>query len=134
MPIKRHAGVHLPDNVFRIKKPSGRVYFYYQERRGRPDKGPLIRLPDELHDPLFWQRLEEIKRGKAGPAAGTFDALIDHYRLQARYKKLAANSRELYDVCMDKISAAWGTLAVRDLLPKHVYRLMNAHSDRPSMA
>jgi hypothetical protein len=134
MPIRRQAGVPLPDNVFRVKKPSGRVYFYYQERRGRPDKGPLIRLPDELHDPLFWQRLDEIKCGKSGPAAGTFDALISHYQSQVRYKKLAPSSREVYDVCLDRISAAWGTLPVRDLLPKHCYRLMDALSDRPSMA
>lgn len=134
MPIKRHAGVHLPENVFRIKKPSGRVYFYYQARRGQPNKGPLIRLPDELHDPLFWQRIEEIKSGQSGPAAGTFDALITHYKAQARYKKLTASSREVYDPCLDRISAAWGKLPVRDLLPKHIYALLNAQSDRPSMA
>lgn len=134
MPIKRHAAVALPDNVFRVKKRTGRVYFYYQERRGRPDKGPLIRLPDELHDPLFWQRLDEIKRSASGPAAGTFDALIAHYKAQSRYLKLAASSRDVYDVCLARISAAWGALPVRDLLPKHIYRLMDATSDRPSMA
>src|SRR5829696_2095030 len=117
MHIKRHAGVPLPDNVFRIKKSSGRVYFYYQERRGRPDKGPLIRLPDELHDPLFWQRLDEIKRGHAGPQSGTFDALIVVYKASSRYKKLVKNSKDVYDLALARISGAWGNLPVRDLLP-----------------
>jgi hypothetical protein len=134
MPTRRHASVSLPDNVFRVKKPSGREYFYYQERRGRPDKGPLIALPRDLHDPEFWRRIEEIKRGEAGPAAGTFDALIALYKTQSRYKKLSANSVELYDACLDRISAAWGNLPVRDLLPKHIYKLMEAGAARPSMA
>jgi hypothetical protein len=134
MPVKRHAGVALPDNVFRVKKPSGRQYFYYQERRGRPNKGPLIRLPDDLHDPLFWQRIDEIKRGEAGPAAGTFDALISLYKNQSRYKKLTKNSQDVYDVCLDRISAAWGKLPVRDLLPKHIYAMMEAGAAKPSMA
>lgn len=134
MPIKRHAGVPLPENVFRVKKPSGRVYFYYQERRGRPDKGPLIRLPDELHDPLFWQRLDEIKRGEAGPQAGTFDALIALYTAQSRYQKLSKNSKDVYNVGLARISAAWGKLPVRDLLPKHIYKLLEAGADRPSMS
>jgi integrase len=134
MPIRRHAGVPLPDNVFRVKKRSGKEYFYYQERRGRPDKGPLIRLPNELHDPLFWQRIEEIKRGEVGYAAGTFDALIEHFKSQKRYEKLSPSSKEVYGVCFSRISAAWGNLAVRDLLPKHIYRLQDAQSDRPSMA
>ena len=91
-------------------------------------------MPDDLHDPLFWQRLEEIKRGEAGPRAGTFNALIAHYKSQKRYQKLAQSSKEVYDICLDRISVAWGTLPVRDLLPKHIYAMMDAGSDRPAMA
>ena len=135
MRIRRHVAVSLPDNVFRIKKPSGRVYFYYQERRGRADHGPLIRLPDDARDPLFWQRCNDLKRGVSGPEAGTFDALIAHYKGQAaRYRKLSPNSRDLYDGCLSRISTAWGRLPVRDLLPKHIYAMMDAMSARPSMA
>ena len=134
MRIRQHAGVPLPDNVFRVKKRSGRQYYYYQERRGRPDHGPLIRLPDDPRDPLFWQRCNELKRGASGPEAGTFDALIAHYKGHARYKKRAPSTREVYDVCLSKISAAWGALQVRDLMPKHVYAMMDTMSDRPSMA
>src|SRR4051812_10863421 len=123
MPIKRHAAIALPDHVFRIKKPSGRVYFYYQERRGRPNKGPLIALPRDLHDPEFWRRIEEIKRGEIGQGAGSFDPLMELYKRSSRYAKLSANSQDLYDVCLARISAAWGKLLVRDLLPKHIYRL-----------
>lgn len=134
MPTRKHTSVALPKNVFCIKKASGKRYYYYQERRGRPDHGPLIRLPDDLHDPLFWRKIEEIKRGAAGPAAGTFDALIDHYRNSARYTKLSASSRDVYEVCLARIAAAWGSLQVRDLQPKHVYTLQEKHAARPAMA
>jgi hypothetical protein len=135
MRSRRYAGVALPENVFRVKKPCGKVYFYYQERRGKPDKGPLVRLPDEPRDPLFWQRCNELKRGGGGPEAGTFDALITRYKGQAAsYEKLAPSSRDRYDGCLARISTAWGALQVRDLLPKHIYAMMDTMSTRPAMA
>jgi hypothetical protein len=131
---RRHASVPLPDNVFRVKKPSGRIYYYYQERRGRPDHGPLIRLPDELHDPLFWQKLDEIKRGGVGPSAGTFSALVAAYKSHSPYGKLSPSTQRVYDTCLARIIEAWGALQVRDLLPKHIYALMEANASTPAMA
>src|SRR4051812_10945868 len=136
MPIKRHAGVPLPKNVFRVvKKKSGKQYYYYQERRGQPDKGPLIPLPSDLHDPLFWQKLKEIECGDSGPLPQSFDALIASFKGSQKYKTVhTAATKELYDGCMKHLSAAWGKLLVRDLQPLHIYKLMEARLDRPSMA
>ncbi|MBL8570936.1 MAG: hypothetical protein JNK84_17845 [Phreatobacter sp.] len=133
MPIRRSAGVPLPDHVFRVKRPN-KEYYFYQERRGRPDKGPLVRLPDDPRDPRFWEKVAELKNGAAG-AAGTFKALVAHFKTTHRYTtKLAESSRETYDVALNYIDARWGALPVRDVLPKHVYALQESLSDRPSMA
>ena len=83
---------------------------------------------EELFDKLtvIWVNLE-IERGAETHEA--FDAL-----LARGYTKREKSTRDVYDVCLDRIAAAWGNLPVRDLLPKHIYKLMEVGADRPSMA
>lgn len=137
MPRRRGpAVVPLPNNVFRVKRKHGFNY-YWQARRGCPDHGPLVRLPDDPADPLFWEQARNLNATgskEASPASGTFKALISHYKTDAaKYKRLSESSKETYGYAFDAIETAWGNLPVRDLLPKHIYGLQDKYAERPSM-
>ena len=123
----------LPKHVFRVVKPSGRVYFYYQKNRGREDAGDLVRLPDDPTSPLFWRAVEEIA-APPGPKAGTVSALIAAFKVEPRYLNLSKSTRRVYDLCLGHIETAWGEQAVETIQPKHIYALMARLSATPSMA
>jgi len=127
--------VPLPDNVFRVKRPSGKIHYYFQARRGRPDHGPLVRLP-EPNDPEFWAKAKSLNEGGATQraAAGSFRALIEHYKTETPgYARLSGSSKRTYGIALDAIDVKWGALPVRDLRPKNIYELLDRYADRPSM-
>lgn len=135
---RRAPGVKLPASIQPVRKTRNgklvKIYYYFQERRNRPDAGPRIPIPYELTDPRFWQAYESLKTDGAVAKAGTFGALIDAYKASHRYTKLAKNSRDTYDIALGHIRKRWGDLPVCDVQPKHAYALQEALSDRPSMA
>lgn len=133
---RRSAAVPLPKNAFRVSRGNGRFQYYWQERRGRPDHGPLHRLPDDARDPKFWEAAARLNAGMpadATPAPESVSGLIETYKGTARYKKLSDGSVETYAVAIDKIESAWGKLPAADLLPRHIYALMDDYSERPAM-
>lgn len=123
----------LPKHVFRVVKPSGRIYFYHQPNRGREDAGKLTRLPDDPSSPLFWRAIEDLQ-APAGPKEGTFKALIASFKTEPRYLRLSKSSRRVYDLCLDHVDTAWGDQPVETVQPKHIYALMGRLSATPSMA
>jgi len=125
--------VPLPKHVFRVVKPSGRAYFYFQKNRGREDAGKLVRLPDDPSSALFWRAVEELN-ATPGPRPGSVSSLVASFRLEPRYGRLSKSSRRVYDLCLGHIEAAWGDQPVESIQPKHIYALMSRLSETPSMA
>ena len=118
----------LPKGVFRVKR-----WWYYQHRRGRPDHGPLIKLP-EYGTPEFWAKLAEIESGHAGPRAFTFDALIADYKAHPKFAKLSEGSKATYGPALNYISKRWGPLRVDGLTPQAIQAFLDdAFTDRPAM-
>ncbi len=130
--MRRALPPQLPAGVFRISR-GAREYWYYQRRRGRPDHGPLIRLP-EHGTPEFWSKIAEIQRGHAGPEAGTFDALIAAYQAHRKWESLAEGSRKTYRPALAYIARRWGPLRVDGLSPAAVQAFLDEEfATRPSM-
>lgn len=123
----------LPKHVFRVVKPSGRAYFYYQKNRGRSDAGDLVRLPDDPASPAFWAAVQAQEAGPR-PADGSVKDVVTQFKADRRYLRLARSSQRVYDIALGHIEAAWGDQQVEAIQPKHVYALMNRLSATPSMA
>ena len=118
----------LPRGVFRVKR-----WWYYQHRRGKPDHGPLVKLP-ELGTPEFWAKMAEIENGHAGPRPLTVDALIADYKVHPKYTKLSAGSKSSYGPALNYIAKRWGPLRVDGLTPPAIQAFMDeVFLDRPSM-
>jgi integrase len=117
----------LPKGVFRVKR-----WWYYQHRRGRPDHGPLIALP-EYGTPEFWTKLADIT-GDETVTAFTVDALIREYRAHPKYVKLSAGSKLTYEPALGYVSKRWGPLRVDGLTPPAIQAFMDDEfAARPSM-
>ena len=105
---RRFAAVPLPKHVFKVKGRKGQDYYYFQLNRGKPDHGPLVRLPN-YDTPEFWERAKELgSQAPAGRKEKTVDDLIDKYKAAPEWKELQPNSQRLYQFRLDTIALAWG--------------------------
>ena len=126
--MRRATLATLPKGVFRVKR-----WWYYQHRRGRPDHGPLVKLP-EHGTPEFWAKLAEIETGPSGPRPMTVDALIAEYKAHPKYTKLSAGSKATYGPALNYISKRWGPLRVDGLTPPAIQAFLDdKFVDRASM-
>jgi integrase len=121
----------LPDGVFRIVKPSGKVYLYHQKDRGKATRGPLTRLP-EPGTPEWYQAIAELT-GQSRFKAGTVSSVIDAIKASARWKALKPNTVALYSSAISAIEAAWGNLPAAGIRANHVATLLDRYADRPAM-
>lgn len=121
----------LPKGVFRIRKPSGLEYWYHQSNRGKPEAGPITRLPD-YGRPEFWRAIAGLTEQEV--SIGSMREVVDAYRLGPRFTGLAPNSRRTYEFALSEILAAWGKLHSGDITPAGVAALIDALSDRPGIA
>ena len=128
---RRALVVPLPEGVFRIVKPSGKVYWYHQKDRGKPTRGPITRLPEQ--GTPEWHR--EIARlcGEPETAPGSFADLIADLKASARWKALRPNSRALYEAALGVVETAWGKLPAASVTAFHIGKLLEAFADRPAM-
>lgn len=118
----------LPRWVFKVRR-----YWYYQHRRGRPDHGPLIRLP-EYGTPEFWAKMAEIEGQNTGGRPGTFAALIVEYKAHSDYTSLSAGSRRTYEHSLNAISRIWGGFRVDGLVAADIQLWMDTEfQSRPAM-
>jgi len=117
--MRKGVGVALPKGVYRVRR-----WWYYQERRGKPDHGPNIKLPD-FGTPEFWAKMSEIERGETGPAGGTFDALIAAYKAHAKWLNLSDGTKRTYGFALTRISGRWGPLRVDGLSPPAIQKFMD---------
>lgn len=136
----------LPEHVFRIIKPSGRVYYYHQKGRRRPkgERGALTRIAHDPDQPEFWAaaaRLNGAGIGRAppdalaAPARGSFRALLHAYKASPRWRGHADGTRETYSTYLSLIERAWGDLQADDLTIAGIVTLRDEVAEKaPSAA
>lgn len=126
--MRRSLGADLPKGVFRVKR-----LYYYQHRRGRPDHGPCIRLP-EFGTPEFWAKMAEIQGVSGGNVEGTFSALIAEYKAHSRFLGRSEATQKTYEISLNYIQECWGPLRVDGLTPRAIQEFLDQHfAHRPSM-
>jgi integrase len=131
----RHGLRAPPSGVFRVKKPNGTVYWYYQARRGKPDQGPIIRMPD-FGSPAFDREYDRLTR-PAGPSTKSskhdVSALVETYKAQPSWAAKSRNTIVTYGAALEHILEAWASRRVDGIRISHVILLINKFADRPSM-
>lgn len=142
---RRVADLQLPEDVHCVKSP-GREYFYYQRGRGKKDpaqRGPRTKVhgsPRLAAGPqanlIFWAEYHRIKAASVSYPAGSIGELVRLYREDDAYLKLAARTRTVYDIHLDRIARpeAWGFLKVNDLTSFAVKTGRDALKATPGMA
>lgn len=117
--------ISLPKHVHCVQS-RGREYFYFQEGRGTAAAGERIRLPDNPHTPEFWQAARQAQGLSGSPVADTVNSVMDAFILAwpALPRKLSQGTQLQYLRNLKPIRAAWGSLPINDLRPKHVQALI----------
>jgi integrase len=128
---RRAVVVPLPKGVSPVKGRNGQIYWYHQERRGKPDAGPRTRLP-EFGTPEFWAAIAKLT-GETKPSGNTIRALVDSYKAQPEWGKLRPNTVQVYEAALAHILTAWGDLDPAEITVAGVMALRMRFSDRPSM-
>lgn len=107
----------LPEGVFRIKKPSGKVYFYHQTGRHleKALRGTLTRIPYEPREAEFWSFCASLSGKSAAPKKGTFKAIIELYKASSKWAGFSPKTQDVYDYYLGLIEKAWGNQIADDL-------------------
>jgi len=127
-----------PQGVFRTRKPNGTEYWYYQKDKGKPTRGPLVRLPD-FGSPDFYEALRDIMRSEQAPApdiqAPVYDirALASDYKATPQWSRNRPSTISTYETAMAPIVKYWGDLAPGDITVAQVIDLIDKFGSRPSM-
>ena len=130
--MRRANLVSLPKGVFQIRKKSGLSYWYHQSNRGRPDQGPLVRLP-EYGTPEFWHRIGELSGREPIASKGSIKALIMEYQASDRWTRLRPETQRSYGFALDAINAAWGPLQASQISSAGMIKFMEGFQATPSM-
>src|SRR5262249_42285561 len=136
MPRRRKsAALDLPAGVH-VVWAKGRRYYYFSPHRGTSYAGKRIALGTEPSDPAFWEALKFARGDRPNIKAGTFAALITAFRNQKneKWRGYSANTRQNYNISLDRIEAAWGSLPVGGLTVIGVYRLRDQFATTPVQA
>lgn len=128
---RRALAMPLPSGIFRVIKPSGRVYWYHQRRRGKGDAGPLTRLPD-YGTPAFWAEVARLT-GETAVSGNTFATLITDYQGRLERKKLAVGTLRTYDSALVPIRDIWGDMDPAEVTPAGILAMQDRFADRPAM-
>lgn len=121
----------LPKGVSRVVSKRGDVYWYHQDRRGKPDAGPRTKLPD-YGTPEFWAAIAKLTHQPAGPT-NTVATLIQTYKTQPEWSRHRPNTAAVYEIALGHIRDAWGHLDPAAITVAGVMALRAAFADRPAM-
>ena len=130
--MRRANLVSLPKGVFQIRKKSGLSYWYHQDNRGKPNQGPLVRLP-EYGTREFWHRIGEISGHNPTVEKGSIKALIMEYQASDKWMRLRPETQRSYRFALDSIIDAWGPLHASLISPKGIGKFMENFQTTPSM-
>lgn len=120
-----------PQGVFRVRKPNGTEYWYYQRDKGKPTKGPLVRLPD-YGTSDFYEALRDIV-SVAGKPRYDIRALVTDYKATPQWSTNRPSTIATYDSALGPIVEFWGDREPSEITVAHVIDLMNLFASRPSM-
>ncbi|TCK28546.1 hypothetical protein EV667_2553 [Ancylobacter aquaticus] len=125
-----------PKGVFCTRKPNGTTYWYYQRDKGKPTRGPLVRLPD-FGSPAFNEALQVAKGGKKASrrrsARYNIAAMIADYKSDPQWGTKRPATIATYESAMAPILKYWGEREPGEISVAHVIDLINKFASRPSM-
>lgn len=133
----------MPHNLPHLKRVTakGRTYFYFRtgvyvtNARGAKVEA-LTRLPD-IKDKRFGgsYAAAQAARTKREPIAFlTIAKLIDQFQRSTEFRKLASNTRTLYDVYLRELHELTGDAPADDFQPRDVRAVMDRMGDRTGAA
>lgn len=135
---RRAAVAPLPSGVFRVPKPTGKVYYYHQLGRHLPKalRGDITRIPHDPREPQFWSFCAALNgRQEAPPKPGTVRAVVEQYRASPHWDSHREKTRNVYDGYLDIVIDAWGKEAAADVPRAGVVALRDAKAQTsPSSA
>jgi integrase len=117
-----------------VRKPNGKVYYYYAPGRGTAQASGRVPLPGDIHSPEFWIALRDLRNGEpAHPSGGTWADLIGAYRTSPEWDCLRPVSRYNYGLYLDRLSAM-GDKPVAAMTAADVYQLRDYMAATPTSA
>lgn len=139
---RRKENLGLPEGVHHVRS-GRRSYFYWRPGRGTARAAEPIRIagnpfaavgtPD---NECFWRELNHaVSRSIVFPA-GCLKVLVDLYRADDAFTKLAPRTQEVYSLHLDRLANPdlWGLLPAKQLSPPHVKAYRDSLSATPGMA
>jgi integrase len=133
--------IKLPTHVHQNPNRHGKIRYYYQYRRGKPDAGPRNRLPDNPHSPEFWAALNRhryAEQAGTSPSTGlrkTIERMVADYIASPHFNSLAASTRREYVRYLQMISEGIGNEHPDALEPHDVARIRdNIGIEKPGKA
>lgn len=120
-----------PAGVFSIRKPNGAVYWYYQRDKGKPTRGPLIRLPD-AGTPEFYDALRGIASAGGKPKYD-IKQLVTDYKAEPQWLQKRPATVATYESALTPILDFWGDREPNEITVAQVIDLINKLAGTPSM-
>jgi integrase len=130
-PRSKAVAVPLPDWVYTVTA-RGKVYYYFQRRRGKPDAGPRIRLP-EINTPEWFAALAAATESRPVAPAGSLETVWEAYRASPRGPRTKGTATT-YMSAWRIIQPIWGDLPPSRITPEAVAKIHDKLADRPVMA
>lgn len=129
-------GVELPSEVQVVRKPDGRVYYYWAPNRGARSKGARLKLHGDPTRQAFWDEIKRLSGSSPSAPPGSVAALVAAFRVSEEFQSLADSTRESYEVHMRRFANpdAWGHFRAKDLTPVGVQAGRNELRATPFMA
>jgi integrase len=124
--------IALPEYVYRVRY-RGEWLYYYQHRRGSPDRGPNIRLP-EPNSPEWFEAVASAKKALSKPIGVTMKTVWFAY-VNGPRKPMSEGTLRTYASAWKIIKDAWGDLHPRQVTAPAIGKLHDGLAeDRRPMA
>ncbi len=139
---RRKNNVEIPAGVYPVRS-KGRVYWYYQPGRGTIRAAKRIKIFGDPTAPVgtpeneqFWRELNHVVSQAIVYPAGSIKILIDKYREDEAFKRLASRTQTVYSLHLNRLSKAdvWGMLPAKLLTAPAVKAARDTLSQTPGMA
>lgn len=124
----------LPPHVFQVRNSAGKSYTYLQRHRGTGRASERLRLPDP-DDPTFWTEYARLMHLPAAvKRTDTMSALIESWHASPEWEALASKTQTEWARYCRRVNAAWGSLEVKGIEPRHVIALRDTYAGTPAAA
>lgn len=121
---KRKASVMLPKHVHEVKRPGGKVNYYFQRHRGTKKQEKAIRLPD---DPLSEDFAKKLRIAQDGPSKGRFAEFVDAYQVSPWFLSRAAKTQKEYKRYLAIARDIYGLMDPREIMPFNLAELRDEY-------